>query len=427
MTAKNQFPAISLHKASGLARIRLNGRDIYLGPYGSPESYEKYAELLRQHELNADTPAVPLHERPLFVQDATVSEVILRFLKYSEGYFTDENGIPNQDAQHFRFALRILRTRFGRLPISKLTGPHLKQVQKDMVDKGWSRRYCNTELQKIRRFLRWAVSEDLCPVDVLEKARSVEGLRRGKTSAPDRPPVQPVADEIVDATLPHLSQVVRDLVQVIRLTGARPKEIRLLRVRDIVAIDGELYETDLANHKNAWRGQVREITFGPAASAILKPYLTQEPDAYVFSPKHAVELANAEKRKKRKTKVQPSQQNRRKPSPKRRPGSHYTADSLRRSITYACQKAFEMPRELKNIPRDTPAAEKKRLQALAREWRAEHIWTPYQLRHTALTNIRENFGIEHAQAVGGHARISTTEIYAEKSREKRRNVMREIG
>jgi len=427
MTAKNKFPAISLHKASGLARIRLNGRDIYLGPYGSPESFEKYAELLREHELNADNPAVPPHERPLFIQDATVSEVILRFLKHSESYFTDENGSPNKDAKHFRAALRILRLRFGKLQISRLTGRNLKEIQADMVAKGWSRQYCNREFQNIRRFLKWAVSEDLCPVEVLEKSRAVEGLRRGKTSAPDRPPVQPVSDEVVDATLTHLSPVVRDLVQVIRLTGARPKEIRLLRVRDIIAIDGGLYETDLANHKNAWRGQVREITFGPEASAILCPYLDQDSDAYVFSPKRAVELINIEKRKNRKTRVQPSQQNRRKANPKRRPGKYYTANSLLRSISRACEKAFGIPKELKRIPKDTPAAEKKRLQALSKEWRAKHVWTPYQLRHTALTAIRENFGIEHAQAVGGHARISTTEIYAEKSREKRRNVMREIG
>ena len=35
---KNKIPSYLPHPASGQARVRFNGRDIYLGPYGSPES-----------------------------------------------------------------------------------------------------------------------------------------------------------------------------------------------------------------------------------------------------------------------------------------------------------------------------------------------------------------------------------------------------
>ena len=46
------FPKYSLHKPTGLAVVRLSGRDVYLGPYGSPESEAKYqapvAEWLRK-------------------------------------------------------------------------------------------------------------------------------------------------------------------------------------------------------------------------------------------------------------------------------------------------------------------------------------------------------------------------------------------
>ena len=31
-------PGITLHKPSGRARVRLNGQDVYLGVYGSPEA-----------------------------------------------------------------------------------------------------------------------------------------------------------------------------------------------------------------------------------------------------------------------------------------------------------------------------------------------------------------------------------------------------
>jgi len=47
---KNPVPAYLLHKPTGKARVRLkNGsryRDVYLGEYGSPESYEKYRQIV---------------------------------------------------------------------------------------------------------------------------------------------------------------------------------------------------------------------------------------------------------------------------------------------------------------------------------------------------------------------------------------------
>ncbi len=50
---KNPAPSYLLHKKSGQARVRLkNGsryRDVYLGEYGSPESYEKYRQVVAEH------------------------------------------------------------------------------------------------------------------------------------------------------------------------------------------------------------------------------------------------------------------------------------------------------------------------------------------------------------------------------------------
>ncbi len=39
-------PAYRLHKPSGQARVIIDGKHVYLGGYGSPESREKYARLL---------------------------------------------------------------------------------------------------------------------------------------------------------------------------------------------------------------------------------------------------------------------------------------------------------------------------------------------------------------------------------------------
>ena len=41
----NKLPRYTRHKG-GQARVRYNGKCIYLGKYGSPESHEKYAQFL---------------------------------------------------------------------------------------------------------------------------------------------------------------------------------------------------------------------------------------------------------------------------------------------------------------------------------------------------------------------------------------------
>ncbi|MFN9962754.1 MAG: tyrosine-type recombinase/integrase, partial [Planctomycetota bacterium] len=41
-------------------------------------------------------------------------------------------------------------------------------------------------------------------------------------------------------------------------------------------------------------------------------------------------------------------------------------------------------------------------------------WTPHQLRHAKAQMIRDQFGLEAAQAVLGHSSLTATQIYAKK-------------
>ncbi len=41
-------PAYRHYKPKDLAVVRIHGRDCYLGPYGFPESQEKYARLMTE-------------------------------------------------------------------------------------------------------------------------------------------------------------------------------------------------------------------------------------------------------------------------------------------------------------------------------------------------------------------------------------------
>jgi hypothetical protein len=51
MPRKKRVPTYRLHKPSGQARVIVNGEHIYLGPFGSPESQEKYARLIAERFL----------------------------------------------------------------------------------------------------------------------------------------------------------------------------------------------------------------------------------------------------------------------------------------------------------------------------------------------------------------------------------------
>jgi site-specific recombinase XerC len=79
---------------------------------------------------------------------------------------------------------------------------------------------------------------------------------------------------------------------------------------------------------------------------------------------------------------------------------------------------------MKALLRRNPTPEQR---AELAAWQKAHRWHPHQLRHSAGTAIRRQFGLEAAQAVLGHSELSATQVYAEKSLDTARDVMRQIG
>jgi hypothetical protein len=54
----------------------------------------------------------------------------------------------------------------------------------------------------------------MLPASIYHALRTVEGLRLGRTAARETVPVEPVADELVEATIPHLPPIIADMVRV---------------------------------------------------------------------------------------------------------------------------------------------------------------------------------------------------------------------
>jgi integrase len=116
-----------------------------------------------------------------------------------------------------------------------------------------------------------------------------------------------------------------------------------------------------------------------------------------------------------------------------------TVASYRRAIERGCDMAFPLPEHLarqkvrasRGSRWETATEWEARLGAEGwkqlKAWRRAHRWHPHQLRHSAGTHLRREFGIEVARIILGHRSISMTELYAEIDDTKAKQVMRKIG
>src|SRR5262249_14121149 len=148
----------------------------------------------------------------------------------------------------------------------------------------------------------------------------------GRTAARETAPVRPVPLDVVEATLPFLNRHLAAMVRVQLLSGARPGEVCKMRAIDLDTTGAVwLYCPD--SHKTAHHGHRRIIALVPKAQGVINPSLPLDTQAYLFSPRLALEEVRAERRRNRKSKVQPSQQDRRRRKPRRAPGDRYTTSS----------------------------------------------------------------------------------------------------
>lgn len=417
--SRKRKPSYLFHKPSGQARVRIEGKDHYLGAYDSTESRLRYDELIREWRLRSNDDGK---------FELTIDELALRFLDFAQSYYRDEKGAQTGEVASLRHALRPLIRRFGTCKVIEFGPKKLKLLREDLIAANHCRTNINRMVDRIKRVFKWGVSEEIVLPAVYQALSSITGLKRGRSKAIESKPRIPVDLAVVEATLPHLPEIVADMVRLQLLTGARPGEICQLKPKDITFGSDEIWEYRLENHKTAHRGRDRIIHFGPKAQAILQPYLVRDSESYCFSPIESERRRHSKQRVERKTPMTPSQRARASKINRRRPPSdHYTTESYRRAIKRACEKGFGMPRELQRPSEFADGAKESLLRNQAEEWRAKYCWTPYQLRHTRATELRAKFGQDGARVVLGHSETSTTEIYTHSDFSKAKEIMRAVG
>jgi integrase len=318
-TASLRTPSYRRHKPSGQAVVTLDGRDLYLGRYGSPESRAEYDRLIAEWLVNGRRLPPPASGQG---SDLSVNEMLLAYLRHADSYYV-KNGKPTVEPGNIRLAVRPLRQLYGLSPAQDFGPLGLKAVRQAMVGAGLCRSEINRQVGLIVRAFKWAVSEEIIPPSVHQALQTVNGLRRGRSDVRESEPVKPVPEAFVDAIRPHVSRQVWAMVELQHLTGMRPGEVCIMRSADLDTA-GRVWAYRPSSHKTEHHGRDRVIHLGPQAQAVLRPWLRVDLSAFLFSPREAMDERRAEMRSSRTTKVQPTQQSRRKVKPRKYPGESYT-------------------------------------------------------------------------------------------------------
>lgn len=382
---RKNLPTYQCHKPSGRAVVYLRRADgtrypKYLGPYGSPESHEEYSRLCAEIDAGREIPADDTPPTPVVPHVAipkrtppplTVRQLATKFLAHAEKYYRHPDGTQTGEAEQFRHSLRGLCDLFGDKLARDFTKNDLKEVRNGMVSSALSRKVVNQRVGRIVRMFMWAADPDdgpeLIPEDTAARLLIVKKLKPGRSDAPERADIAPVAWEVVEATLTRLdtnNPTVAAMVRLLWHSGMRPGEVCRLTWGEIDAT-GDVWVYRPVIHKTAYRGKARVVCLGPKCQAILSRW--KAPTAYIFPPYG------------------------------RRKRERYTAGTFYTAVRRACIAA--------GVPH----------------------WHPNQIRHAAATAIRARYGLEAAQVSLGHSRADVTQVYAERDLASAIRVAREIG
>jgi integrase len=296
----------------------------------------------------------------------TVAGAVGLYLQHADGYYRHPDGRPTGEARYLRSACQRLLAMYGGMKPADLRAIHLEAIRQGCIADGLTRGTINSYTQKLRRWARWCVTRDMMPDTVVGSWASVDNLRRGRSQAAERPPIEPVPLEDVQPVADALDPVPACLVWVLYYSAARPGELCRM-TRAALRVDGQGHLFYLPDtHKQAHKGGDRSIPMGPMARSYLGPLVHAAADDQVplFSPGWSRPGAS-------------------------RQAASMTPDNLRAAVAWACGVT------------DTPH------------------WTPYQLRHAALERIEAEHGRTGSMAVGGHSAASTTDHYVRQQHLKR--------
>lgn len=369
-------PKYRRHKTSNLGFSVLDGDTKYFpGPYGSDQSLAEYEAYIAAWRVSHGKVIAKAATRR-----GTLEAAVQAFLEAHEPprYSPTEYDDIKRD-------LDGLTSQWGRISPAALRPQHLRAVRQVWIDAGNYRETVNRRVNRLRRFLRWAVGAELVPPSVLQVIEHMEPLRKGE--APDAHPVEPVPLRDFVKTRKHLPPRIRAMTTIQYYAGPRPAEVGRMRGREIIRSGSiRVGNRRLKIPAGVWlfapgatkvdRYEDIKIVYclGPRCQEALTPWLTEDPDAYLFSPRAAADEHHAERRR-------PDSRYVRVARPRLAPGDCYDTHAYRQVIQRVCAAHDILP------------------------------WTPAQLRHNFISRMDALSDLVTASAAVGHRTLATTAIY----------------
>jgi integrase len=347
-------PSILNHKPSGRCRIRVAGKDYWLGPIGSDEARQEYARLVG--ELAAG--GVPARG-----DTRTVAEVV-------SAWWEDQAPSVSEKAKaQYRTLLSLLVRLYGDTPADDFDALALGNCRDAMTsgswltpaekaarlargkNPDWCAAHASRQVVRIRTVWRWAETQKLVAKGSWGNLRTLRSISGSDRRVRHKARLRPASWEDLQLVLTRLrSAALKAMLLLQWTTGMRSCEIRIMRPCDI-DMSGPVWKYTPRTHKNAWRGQSRVVPLGPETQKILGPWLLgANPQREVF---------------------------------RTRTGKRYSSD------TYS------------SLP--CRAAKKVGL-----DW-----FRPYCLRHSAKQRLTREHGLDVARAVLGQKTLTTTDGYGD--------------
>ncbi len=410
-------PSYRLHKRSGKAVVTIDGRDIYLGAWGAtrevaPESWQKYDRLIAEWLLRGRQSIGDDK------QSVTVEQIIAGYLDHVQ---QETGGAPESGGKQV-MAFRWLRQLYGDTRASDFSPMALKAMRVKMAQTKVARfgkhagntlcrRYINHMVGYIKRVFAWATEVELIPPSVHYALHAVKPLRRGQAGAHDNDAVKPIDQKHVDAVLEVAHPTLAAMIKVQLYTGARCGEVFQMRGCDIDMSNPRVWRYRPQNHKTQHHGKERIIFVGPLAQEAIRPFLKTDVRAYIFTPAEGG-MIRIQCRRLSDGKLHIYRQPLAGPM-LRKHRAKYGRDSYACAIKKAIARADRIAHERNpDVAADVPIVQR---------------WHSHQLRHSAATFLRKEFGLEVAQAVLGHSSATMTEIYAEMDYTAAENAMAKVG